>query len=108
MKIDTAGTVLTLTDLHMVCEKLKNASPMWFFLGLALGVSHTDLTNLESQKHDNPSRLREMLAIRMNSGPLTWTDLCIALRASTVNCYNVATEVEKFLQAKGEEYLDYL
>ncbi len=54
--------VLTIYNLQQVCEKLESASPKWFGLGLALGLSHPDLTNIKDQNGDNQICLREMLA----------------------------------------------
>ena len=45
---------------------------------------------------DNDVCLREALAYRLQSGgPLTWGGICTALRHSTVERNDVATEIEE-------------
>ncbi len=83
-------------------EKVRSASPNWFNLGLALKLSYTDLTNFrETYRGDNDVCLREVLALRLQSGTLTWGDVCTALRHSTVKRNDVAVEIEKvFIESK--------
>ncbi len=99
MKTDT---VLTLSDILEVYEKVRSASPDWFNLGLALKLSYTDLTNIQ-EKHngDNYVCLRETLARRLQSDvPLTWGGMCTALRHSTVGRNNVAVKLEECFQSE--------
>ena len=96
ISICDADTVLTISDILEVYEKVRNASPNWFNLGLALELSYTDLTNFRGTYHgDNDVCLRETLARRLQSGgPLTWGGMCTALRHSTVQRNDVAVEIE--------------
>lgn len=86
---------LDLNDLPKINEKLKNASPKWFELGLALHVDYNTLENIQTQMHfDNAKCLREMLATRLKSGaPLTWDILRTALRNPTVGRNDVASQI---------------
>ena len=92
-------TVLSISNLFEVCEKVRSASPNWFYLGLALKLSYTDLTNIEGKcRGDNDVCLREALARRLQSGgPLTWRGICTALRSSTVARNDVAVEIEEYV-----------
>ncbi len=96
-----ADTVLTLSDLLEVYEKVRSASPNWFNFGLALELSYTDLTYFrETYRGDNEVCLREVLVRRLQSGdPLTWGGVCTALRHSTVARSDVAEEIEEILQS---------
>ncbi len=95
-------TVLTISDILEVYEKVRSASPNWFNLGLALKLSYTDLTNFrETYRGDNDVCLREALARRLQSGdPLTWGGMCTALRNSTVARNDVAEAIEGSYQSK--------
>ncbi len=77
-------------------EKVTDASVKWFELGLALNLSHDELTKFRDQyRGDNDACLRETLAFRLNSrGPLTWRDICTALRSPTVKRNTLADEIE--------------
>ena len=60
--------VLTIDDLQHVYEKLQTASPHWFDLGLALGLSYLILTNIKSDNREKNSLcFREMLAALLKS-----------------------------------------
>ena len=86
--------VLTITDLQHVYEKLKSASPHWFDLGLALGLSHPDLTNINSEhRGNNVSCLREMLAKLLSTQHVTWSLLSDALKKPTVELINLADSI---------------
>ncbi len=76
--------VLTIFDL---CEKLESASPKWFDLGLALGLSHPDLTNIKEHNGDNQKCLREMLAKLLVTQRVTWSLLSDGLKTKTVGLY---------------------
>ncbi len=95
-------TILTISDLLEVCEKVRSASPKWFDLGLALKLSYTDLTNIEGKcRGDNDMCLREALAHRLQSGgPLTWRGMCTALRNSTVARNDVAEAIEEYVESE--------
>ncbi len=90
---------LTIDDLQDVLEKLHtahaSASPDWFNLGLALGLSHPVLTNIDTGKHrgDNVSCLREMLAKLLSTQHVTWSLLLDALKKPTVELINLADSI---------------
>ena len=95
-------TVLSISDLLEVCEKVRSASPNWFDLGLALNLSYTDLANFrDTYRGDNNVCLCESLAHRLqSSGPLTWEGMCTALRHSTVKRNNVAEAIEEYVEGE--------
>ncbi|XP_064401070.1 uncharacterized protein LOC135347118 isoform X4 [Halichondria panicea] len=85
---------LTMTDLQHVYEKLKSASPHWFNLGLALGLTHPDLTNINSEhRGNNVSCLREMLAKLLSTQHVTWSLLSDGLKRPTVDLINLADSI---------------
>ena len=95
-------TVLTISDILEVYEKMRSASSNWFNLGLVLKLSYNDLTNFrETYRGDNDVCLREALARRLQSGdPLTWGGMCTALRNSIVARNDVAEAIEESYQSK--------
>ncbi|XP_064385938.1 uncharacterized protein LOC135334611 isoform X3 [Halichondria panicea] len=98
------ATVLTISDILEVYDKVRSASPNWFNLGLALKLSYTDLTNFrETYRGENDVCLREALARRLQSGdPLTWGGMCTALRNSMVARNDVAEAIEGSLKRVSE------
>ena len=84
---------LTISDLQKVYEKLESASPKWFELGLALGLSHPNLTNIKEQNEDNQICLREMLAKLLGTQRVTWSLLSGGLKKTTVGLYNLADTI---------------
>ncbi len=89
---------LTINDLQHVYEKLHtahaSASPLWLNLGLALGLSHFILTNIDSKhRGDNVSCLREMLVKLLSTQHVTWSLLSDALKKSTVDLINLADSI---------------
>ena len=84
-----------LSDLQSVYEKLIQAAGNWLDLGLALGLGHDALSNIKDDYHRNKDCLREMLAVRLKTGPLTYSEICQSLRASTVDRNDVAEAIEK-------------
>ncbi|XP_064400877.1 uncharacterized protein LOC135347002 isoform X2 [Halichondria panicea] len=85
---------LTIYDLQHVYEKLKSASPHWFDLGLALGLSYPDLTNIDSKhRGDIVSSLREMLAKLLSTQHVTWSLLSDGLKKPTVELINLADSI---------------
>ncbi len=89
--------VLTIDDLQHVYEKLhtaQSASPHWFNLGLALGLTNPVLTNIDSKhRGDNVSSLRAMLAELLNTKDVTWSLLTDSVKKSTVDLKNLADSV---------------
>ncbi len=90
------GSILTIDDLNSVYEKLIEAAENWLDLGLALGLGHSTLSNIKGEHRDkNQTCLREMLAVRLKTGPpLTYSDICRSLRARTVKRNDVAVTIE--------------
>ena len=89
---------LTIDNLQHVYEKLhtahESASPHWFNLGLALGLTHPVLTNIDSKhRGDNVSCLREMLAKLLSTQHVTWSLLSDALKKPTVDLINLADSI---------------
>ncbi len=85
---------LTINDLQHVYKNLRDASPHWFNLGLALDLTYPDLTNIKSMHHgDNVSCLREMLAKLLCTQHVTWSLLSDALKAPTVELINLADSI---------------
>ncbi len=84
---------LTISDLQKVYEKLESASPKWFELGLALGLSHPDLTNIKQHNGDNQKCLREMLAKLLDAQRVTWSLLSDGLKTKTVGLYILADNI---------------
>ncbi|XP_064407570.1 uncharacterized protein LOC135352327 [Halichondria panicea] len=85
---------LTIIDLQHVYEKLRSASPHWFNLGLALGLTHPVLTNMNSEhRGNNVSCLREMLAKVLSTQHVTWSLLLDALKKPTVDLINLADSI---------------
>ena len=92
--VGTFVQALTINDLQHVYEKLENASPHWFNLGLALGLTHLVLTNINIQYHqDSMSCLREMLAKLLGTQHVTWSLLSDALKKPTVHLTNLADSI---------------
>ncbi|XP_064395980.1 uncharacterized protein LOC135343006 isoform X3 [Halichondria panicea] len=91
--------VLTIDDLQHVYETLHtahaSASPHWLNLGLALGLSHFILTNIDTGKYrgDNVSCLREMLVKLLSTQVVTWSLLSDALKKPTVDLINLADSI---------------
>ncbi len=79
----------------MFTRNLQSASPHWLNLGLALGLSHPVLTNIDTGKHrgDNVSCLREMLVKLLSTQDVTWSLLSDALKKPTVDLINLADSI---------------
>ncbi len=86
---------LTIKDLQKVYEKLITASPKWFNLGLALGLSDHDLINIKIKNNheDNDPCLRDMLTELLHTQRVTWGLLSDGLKANTVKLINLAETV---------------
>ncbi len=92
--IGTFVQALTINDLQHVYEKLGNASPHWFNLGLALGLTYPVLTNINIKyREDNMLCLREMLAELLGTQHVTWSLLSDALKKPTVHLTNLADSI---------------
>ncbi len=96
MLVIFVGSVLTLDDLNSVYKNLIKAAGNWFNLGLDLGLGFDILNNISSNKHqDNQTSLREMLAVRLKTATLTYSEICQSLRVSTVERNDVAEAIEE-------------
>ncbi len=84
-----------LSDLQSVYVKLIQAARNWLDLGLALGLGHDTLSNIKDDYHGNKDCLREMIAARLKTGPLTYSEICQSLRSPTVERNDVAEAIEK-------------
>ena len=89
---------MTINDLQHVYEKLHtthlSASPRWFNLGLALGLTEPVLTNIDSKhRGDNLLSLRAMLTELLNMKGVTWSLLTDGLKKSTVDLKNLADSI---------------
>ncbi len=98
------GSILTLSDLPSVYEKLIKAAKKWFNLGLMLEVSYDTLDNISDERRDNETCLRKMLAARLNTANLTYSEICRSLRVSTVDRNDVAEAIEE--ACTGNNYCD--
>ncbi|XP_064401202.1 uncharacterized protein LOC135347244 isoform X2 [Halichondria panicea] len=91
----TFSTILTINDLPSVYEKLIKAAKKWFNLGLKLKVSPDTLDNISDEHRDNETCLRKMLAARLNTATLTYSEICQSLRAPTVRRDAIAKAIEE-------------
>ncbi len=94
------GSILTIDDLNSVYEKLIKAAKNWFCLGLSLNLDHDTLEDIKHDNHDkNKDCLLEMIAARLKTGSLTYSEICQSLRAPTVRRDAIAEAIEK--ECKG-------
>ncbi len=89
------ASTLTLNDLNSVYKNLIKAAGNWFDLGLDLGLDFDTLDNISQKHRDNETCLRDMLAARLKTGPLTYSDICQSLRAPTVKRDAIADAIEE-------------
>ncbi len=98
------GSILTLADLNSVYKNLIKAAGNWKDLGLALGLGHPTLDDIEHDYHRNKDCLREMLATRLKTGPLTYSEICQSLREPTVRQDALADAIkEEFTGVNSHE-----
>ncbi len=95
MLVIFVGSILTLDDLNSVYKNLIKAAGNWLNLGLDLGLGFDTLNNISQKHHDNQTSLREMLAARLKTATLTYSELCQSLRAPTVERNDVAEAIEE-------------
>ncbi len=89
------ASTLALNDLNSVYKNLIKAAGDWLDLGLDLGLDPGTLKNIKDDYHRNKDCLREMLAARLKTGPLTYSDICQSLRSPTVDRNDVAVAIEE-------------
>ncbi len=95
MFVGSIGSILILSDLQSVYEKLIQAAGNWLDLGLALGLRHGTLKDIKDDCHWNKDCLREMIAARLKTGPLTYSEICQSLKSPTVGRNDVAEAIEE-------------
>ena len=95
MFVGSIGSILILSDLQSVYEKLIQAAGNWLDLGLALGLRHGTLKDIKDEYHRNKDCLREMIAARLKTGPLTYSEICQSLKSPTVGRNDVAEAIEE-------------
>ena len=86
------------TSYETVQELLWPATSKWYNLGTALKV---DRNKLASIKKSNPNNCEDCFNDMLKScsetnTSLTWTDVCKALRTSTVARNDVAEKIEQY------------
>ena len=89
------ASILTLGDLNSVYKNLIKAAGNWKDLGLDLGLDNGTLDDIKDDYHRNKDCLREMIAARLKTGPLTYSEICQSLRVPTVDREDVAATIEK-------------
>ncbi len=89
------GSILIISDLQSVYEKLIPAAGNWFNLGLALGLGHGTLSNIKDDYRSTKDCLREMIAARLHTDSLTYSEIRQSLRAPTVGRNDVAEAIEE-------------
>ena len=85
-------------DLNEIFIQLKEVSTRWYNLGLSLGVLSDTLDIIEANKKSEGCEvcLRQLLAHCLESErPLTWSDVCKALRSESVNRHDTAKKIEE-------------
>ncbi len=79
-----------------IYSALLGAMNKWDDFGLALNIGPSEIDNIEENYMNNQKRLRKMLTYWLESSPSrTWTDICKALRSSTVQLNALAQDIEK-------------
>ena len=92
---------LCIEGLQDVYSLLIKAAKDWFDMGLALGIQVDILEGIDSNKHSDKARLREMLTHWLRSSPSrTWSDICNGLRSGTVQQGNLADTIEETYKGK--------
>ncbi len=81
--------------MSTVYKNLINAAGNWFNLGLDLGIGFSSLNNISDKHRDNETCLREMLAVSLKTGLLTYSEICQSLRVPTVDRNDVAEAIEE-------------
>ena len=89
------ASILTLDDLNSVYKNLIKAAGNWFNLGLDLGLGFDILNNIKDEHRDNQTCLRDMIAARLKTGHLIYSEICQSLRAPTVDREDVAEAIEE-------------
>ena len=89
------ASILTLDDLNSVYKNLIKAAGNWFDLGLDLGLAFDILNNISDKHRDNQTCLRDMIAVRLKTGPLTYSEICQSLRAPSVKQDVLAEAIEE-------------
>ena len=84
---------LELTDLKYLCEILSGINAKYHPIGLQIDVDPNEIDSIEMDYKSSQERLREVLKARLKmSQPLTWGDICNALRSDMVGESKLAEE----------------
>ena len=84
---------LELTDLKHLCEILSGINAKYHPLGLQIDLDPNEIDSIEMDYKSSQERLREVLKARLKmSQPLTWGDICNALRSDMVGESKLAEE----------------
>ena len=89
---------LSIDNLNLIYSELMDASTVWLYLGLALGISYPTLADVSNKNPgDNKKCLLDKLACWLTSGSttLSWGHLCECLKENTVNRHDVAEKIEQ-------------
>ncbi len=87
-------------NFSMLYERLYPARNEWYNIGLKLDVRIDSLNEIEL-KDDPKVCLRKMLIKRLNTGPLSWREVCDCLRFPTVDRNNLAETIEEWRKGNG-------
>ena len=90
--------LLSEKDIPTLVNHLTPVASKCSALGLQLGLKDWQIKNIEKNRHDCESQLREILVERLNQEePLSWRDLVTALRSDSVREGRVANQIESRL-----------
>ena len=96
---------LTIDDLPLLCNTLIPVASKYFDLGLQLGVKCPQIRTIEQNYRNCEDQLREIISERLKQdAPLTWHDVVVALRSSSVNQTDLARVIESQYVSS---YLDF-
>ncbi len=85
---------LTIDDLLKVYTALLEAKNKWYFIGLCLKISSSELGCIRTQCSDNSERLCKVLEEWLHqSDERTWSTLRSALEHKSVNLKDVAEKL---------------
>ncbi|CAI8020437.1 hypothetical protein GBAR_LOCUS12225, partial [Geodia barretti] len=95
MAENPADRVFSKEDIPTLINILTPVASKCYALGLQLGLKDWQIENIEKNRHDCESQLRDILVKRLNQEePLSWRDLVTALRSDSVGEHRVAHEIE--------------
>ena len=83
---------LSLNNLKVVCDALCQARSMWEDTGIELGISKNDIDAIRKER--SGECLTELLSDYLKKGTASWCNILLASRAQSVNCNNLADEIQ--------------